>query len=60
MLFEYNTDLFERKTIIRMIDRYKKLLAGIVENPHQPVEDLQMAEEIKFPAFGFLSTASTG
>jgi non-ribosomal peptide synthetase component F len=49
--FEYNTDLFERQTIIRMISRYKKLLAAVFENPAQPMADLQVQEEVKIPAF---------
>jgi amino acid adenylation domain-containing protein len=31
--FEYNTDLFERSTIRRMLGHFEKLLTAVVENP---------------------------
>ncbi|MDQ1354512.1 MAG: hypothetical protein QG657_4821, partial [Acidobacteriota bacterium] len=48
---EYNTDLFERKTITRMIKRFKKLLERIVKNPAISISSLQIDEEIKIPGF---------
>ncbi|MGP0591233.1 amino acid adenylation domain-containing protein, partial [Nitrospira sp. T9] len=38
--FEYNTDLFELSTILRMTDHLLQLLQGIVENPDRRVHEL--------------------
>jgi amino acid adenylation domain-containing protein len=35
---EYNTDLFEAASIIRMIDHFQILLSGIVANPNQSID----------------------
>jgi amino acid adenylation domain-containing protein/non-ribosomal peptide synthase protein (TIGR01720 family) len=45
--FEYNTDLFERHTIERMLGHYVTLLEGAVAEPERPVSTLRMlsAEE---------------
>jgi amino acid adenylation domain-containing protein len=43
--FEYNTDLFERGTIQRMICHYRNLLEAITENPSQRVGELPMLAE---------------
>ena len=40
--FEYNTDLFERATIERMVGHFQTLLVGIVETPQQPIHDLPL------------------
>ncbi|MEK8020609.1 MAG: amino acid adenylation domain-containing protein [Candidatus Parabeggiatoa sp.] len=40
--FEYNTDLFERATIERMVGHFQTLLVGIVENPQQPIHELPL------------------
>jgi amino acid adenylation domain-containing protein len=37
---EYNTDLFERDTIERMLGHFETLLRGIVENPDRPLSEL--------------------
>jgi non-ribosomal peptide synthetase component F len=37
---EYNTDLFNDTTITLMIEHFRILLEGIVENPEQRVTDL--------------------
>ena len=37
---EYNTDLFDETTIIRMADHYKCLLEGIIANPKQSIAQL--------------------
>jgi non-ribosomal peptide synthetase component F len=42
---EYNTDLFEPKTISRMIGHLEILLQGIVENPQERVNALPMWTE---------------
>ncbi len=34
---QYNTDLFERETIERILDHFESLLSGIVASPDQPV-----------------------
>ena len=38
--FSYNTDLFEHRTIERMIRHFQTLLQSAVENPEQPVSHL--------------------
>ncbi|MCU0289985.1 MAG: condensation domain-containing protein, partial [Acidobacteria bacterium] len=40
VIFEYNTDLFERKTISRMVKRYRDRLSSIIKNPLAPVSRL--------------------
>lgn len=44
---EYNTDLFEKDTIVRMAGHFRTLLEGIAENPDQPLSELPLltAEE---------------
>ncbi len=44
-IFEYNADLFDRETIARMAGHFQTLLAGIVENPQQPVSQLPLLTE---------------
>ena len=43
--FEYNTDLFDRATVNRMIDHFQALLESIVADPEQRVSDLSMLSE---------------
>ncbi|MGD1702703.1 amino acid adenylation domain-containing protein [Dapis sp. BLCC M229] len=40
VFFKYNTDLFERETIVRIGDHFQTLLEGIVTNPEQSVEQI--------------------
>ncbi len=47
---EYNTDLFDRSTILRMLQHYTNLAESAVTNPDEPVSRLGMlsaAEEIR-------------
>ena len=39
---EYNLDLFEPETIMRMIGHFQMLLEGIVDNPETPIATLPM------------------
>ncbi|MFW5762801.1 MAG: amino acid adenylation domain-containing protein [Coleofasciculus sp.] len=39
---EYNTDLFDAGTIARMLGHFQTLVASILANPDQPLEDLQL------------------
>jgi amino acid adenylation domain-containing protein len=39
---QYNTDLFESATIVRMLGHYRTMLASIVANPGQRVSDLPL------------------
>jgi amino acid adenylation domain-containing protein len=39
---EYNSDLFERRTVERMVIHFQTLLEGIVDNPHQRISELRM------------------
>ncbi len=41
----YNTDLFERETIQRMMDHFVHLLEGIAANPDQAIDTLPMLAE---------------
>ncbi|ARU62851.1 hypothetical protein CBW65_19120 [Tumebacillus avium] len=43
--FSYNTDLFARETILRMIDSFQTLLAGIAEDSSQLVTDLPLLSD---------------
>jgi amino acid adenylation domain-containing protein/FkbM family methyltransferase len=40
--WEYSTDLFEASTIAQMASHYQTLLAAIVANPHQRIEQLPL------------------
>jgi len=42
---DYNTDLFDRATIQRMLEHFQTLLAGIVVNPEQPLSQLPLVSE---------------
>jgi amino acid adenylation domain-containing protein len=42
---EYNSDLFERPTIVRMLSHYQKLLEGFVSNPDQHISRLPLLTE---------------
>jgi amino acid adenylation domain-containing protein len=39
---EYNTDLFDSHTIQRWLEHFRTLLAGIVANPHQKINNLPL------------------
>ncbi|MDV2992203.1 MAG: Tyrocidine synthase 3 [Chroococcidiopsis sp. SAG 2025] len=39
---EYNTDLFDRDTIARMLGHFQTLLAGVIENPDRSLGDLPL------------------
>ncbi|WP_255512229.1 condensation domain-containing protein [Aerosakkonema funiforme] len=41
----YNTDLFDRATIVRMLGHFKTLLSGIVANPEQRIANLPLLSE---------------
>lgn len=41
-VFEYNTDLFDRTTILRMAGHWKILLGAIAENPHSTIGRLPL------------------
>jgi amino acid adenylation domain-containing protein len=43
MIWEHNTDLFDTATIERMVEHYKALLAGMVENPDRRISELPLA-----------------
>ena len=43
--FEYNTDLFDRETIIRITDHFQNLLEEIVEDPDRQLNNLALNEE---------------
>lgn len=41
-VLKYSSDIFDRTTVERIIGHFEQLLAGIVENPDQPVSDLPL------------------
>ncbi len=41
----YNTDVFEKATITRMLEHFKTLLSSIVANPEQRIENLPLLNE---------------
>ncbi|HEX7330757.1 MAG TPA: amino acid adenylation domain-containing protein, partial [Pyrinomonadaceae bacterium] len=41
-VLEYNSDLFDRKTIVRLINNFTTLLNGVTETPQQRVENLPL------------------
>jgi non-ribosomal peptide synthetase component F len=43
--WEYNSDLFDFTTILRMIDHFQTLLAGAVENPTLRISELPLLTE---------------
>lgn len=45
IVWEYDTDLFERATIARMIHHYQMILEGIAANPEQRISDLSLLTE---------------
>jgi amino acid adenylation domain-containing protein len=40
--WEYNTDLFDRSTILRLVEHYETLLAGVVQDPRRPLSELPL------------------
>ncbi|HEY3368667.1 MAG TPA: amino acid adenylation domain-containing protein [Symbiobacteriaceae bacterium] len=46
---QYNSDLFDRTTVLRMAKRFQTLLSGIAEAPDRPVADLPLltADELR-------------
>jgi amino acid adenylation domain-containing protein len=45
--FNYNTDLFEAKTIRRMLEHYERLLEGMVADPSQPIWSIPMTGRLE-------------
>lgn len=45
ILLEYNTDLFEAQTIIKLLSHFESLLRGIVSDPQCPVSALPLMTE---------------
>lgn len=43
----YNTDLFDKTTISRMLKHFKTLLSGIVANPEQRIANLPLLSEVE-------------
>lgn len=41
-IWEYNNDLFDCETIIRMSEHFQTLLAAIVSNPHQEIKQVSL------------------
>lgn len=47
-LAEYNTDLFDPSTIIRMINHFETLLEGIIAHPEQRLSELPLLSETEW------------
>lgn len=45
---EYNTDLFETSTILRMLGHYQRLLEGIAENPDRRISELPLIPDREY------------
>jgi len=45
---EYNTDLFEKATIKRMVGHYQTLLEGVVKKPQQPIQALPLLTKTEY------------
>ena len=44
-VLEYNTDLFDAPTIVRMVGHFQNLLAAIAANPEQRISDLSILNQ---------------
>lgn len=44
-MFEYNTDLFDRTTIHRMVNHFERMLEALVEHPQQRISELPLLSE---------------
>jgi non-ribosomal peptide synthetase component F len=44
--FEYNTDLFDARTIQRMRGHFERLLASVVARPEARLSELQILSEV--------------
>ncbi|NER93306.1 MAG: amino acid adenylation domain-containing protein [Symploca sp. SIO1B1] len=49
---KYNTDLFDKQTMARMVSNYQTLLAGIVDNPQQRVGQLPLLADTQQQLLG--------
>lgn len=45
MLWEYNTDLFEQRTVERMIGHYQQILQSMVANPQEQIAEVCLLTE---------------
>lgn len=43
--YEYNRDLFEPLTIIRMVEQFERLLTFVVAHPDTPINDLELLSD---------------
>jgi amino acid adenylation domain-containing protein len=43
----YNTDLFERSTISRLLQSFQTILEGMVANPNQPISEVPVLSEVE-------------
>ncbi|MDP9158645.1 MAG: TauD/TfdA family dioxygenase, partial [Acidobacteriota bacterium] len=45
--FEYNTDLFEKATIVQMVDQFEKVLAQLLSRPDEPLTSLEVLNRLR-------------
>ncbi|RNB58932.1 amino acid adenylation domain-containing protein [Brevibacillus gelatini] len=57
--FDYNTDLFDHSTIVRMVNHFQRLLEGVADQPDQSITTLPLldAEERKQLVLAWNDTA---
>ncbi|HEY0735908.1 MAG TPA: condensation domain-containing protein, partial [Herpetosiphonaceae bacterium] len=55
---EYNTNLFDRATIARLVGHFGTLLQGIVANPDQPIAALPLLSEAERALFAAWNTTA--
>ena len=48
---EFSTDLFDRVTIARMVEKFKSIVAAVIADPERRIGDLPMVEEATLRGF---------
>jgi len=43
--FEYNTDLFEKQTILRKVDHFRNLVDAVLKNPDERVSQIPLMDK---------------
>jgi amino acid adenylation domain-containing protein len=50
--FEYNTDLFEEATVLRLCDHYRSLVAGALAEPDRHLSEVARLSDVEARTFG--------
>ncbi len=59
LVIEFNTDLFERKTVERMLEHYDRLLLAVVDDATRRIKDIQIMTSSDHVELQRLSNGST-